>query len=79
MTIYVVWPKAIDADFRAFYPTVATGGETIQEQPFENATHFMVGTTRLGSQGVMALVAEFGDDVTFPEGYPSEFNGTFGD
>jgi len=67
MTIYVTWHKDIDAAFRAFYPTVALDGETIQDEPAETDTHYTVGTTRLTAQGMTALVAEFGDAVSFSE------------
>jgi hypothetical protein len=72
MTVYVIWPKAIDTAFREFYPTVANG-EVIQEAPAETETHYMVGSARLTNHGIMALSSEFGDGVTFPEDFPSEF------
>jgi len=59
-------------------------GETIQDEPAAldadkhpidfiaapdvPVVYYTVGTTRLTTQGIEALVAEFGDDVTFGEG-----------
>ena len=86
MITYVVWPKTIDAEFRAFYPT-ASGGEIVEALPQKldanqdliewpnttEATYYKLGSSRLTAQGAMALVVEFGDDVTFLEG---DGNGT---
>jgi len=68
MVTFITWHKDIDEAFRAFYPTVALDGETVQDEPEETDTHFTIGTSRLTAQGMMALVAEFGDDVSFSEG-----------
>lgn len=74
MTIFVIWNKAIDLEFRAFYPSVAINGEQIEDAPTENATHFIVGTSRLNEAGQSALSVEFGANVSFTAEMPSEFS-----
>jgi hypothetical protein len=68
MITFVTWHKDVDAAFRAFYPTVALEGETVQDEPQAIDTHYTIGTSRMTAQSMMALVAEFGDSVTFGEG-----------
>lgn len=73
MITFVQWAKEIDSPFRAFYPTVALESETVEPEPRQNATHYLLGTARLNEAAKAALLNQFGENVMLtddqPEGY----------
>lgn len=63
MSVLITFPSSLEAQVRAFHPTVAHDGE--QVQPFyEPQAEYTFGTSRLDAAGIAAYQAEFGSAVT---------------
>jgi len=65
MTVFIVWPHEIDADFREAYFSVVN--EYVQESPQDNGTHFLIGSGRVTQEHIEHLsvlfpVVEFLDE-----------------
>jgi hypothetical protein len=73
MITFVRWKKGIDAAFRAFYPTVALDGETVEDEPKSNKTHYLLGSARLSATAVDALRGQFGTNIAISESEPEGF------
>jgi len=73
MTIFVIWPKIIDTEFRLAYFSEVV--ETIQITPLMSETHYLVGSSMLTEQHKTNLQIEF-TDVVFsleaPEGFTQQ-------
>jgi hypothetical protein len=68
MTTFVIWPHAIDGDFRPAYAEIVQ--ELVQEQPLDNGTHYMLGSSRITPEQCSTIQALFAD-VEFTETDPA--------
>ncbi|MEL7145687.1 MAG: hypothetical protein AAFO69_04910 [Bacteroidota bacterium] len=73
MTKFVCWKLSEDVQFRERYEDLT--GEKIQDFPISSEDKLIVGTTRLESDAVQFLLAEFETVRVFDE-IPSEFINT---
>lgn len=67
---FIIWPKAVDAEFRAAYESEV--GEAIQPDPIENDTHYLIGSSRVTTDQLEALGAQF-DGVMSSQTWPESF------
>lgn len=70
MTVYIIWPHSIDEMFRDRYGEVV--GESIQDIPKNNGTHFMIGSSRCTHNQALQLIGEFAG-VFMRSEFPPEF------
>lgn len=69
-TLWISWAKQDDESFRARYAQLTE--EYVQEQPAENETRYMVGSSRLSESAAQMLAVEF-ESVVYYNQYPEGF------
>lgn len=70
MITFMIWPHEDDAALRAAYLPIV--GETIEDEPRNNGTHFLIGSSRLNSSHFSAITAAVPSTVFYsaePEGW----------
>lgn len=68
MTIFIIWPHDIDADFREHYALFV--GEKIQDDPRSNGKSYVVGSSVITEHDMKELSAIF-PDVVFTKTPPT--------
>lgn len=67
MTTFVVWPHTIDTTFRPAYAEIVQ--ETVQDNPRNNGTHYLIGSSRITPLHIDTLRASF-PDAEFLDEHP---------
>ena len=73
MTVYIIWPKTIDSEFRTDYESVV--GESVQENPFETSDtlHWCVGSSRVTEEHINQLTGLY-PNVLFSQTAPENYD-----